>query len=142
MLRGTAFNLEYENPLMWLIACKICTCKVPFYQYINDYRLLSALLKDKEIPIRPTPKDQFDVIDDCIWDLMRRCWDYVPSNRPACGEIQQYIAGMGIPDNRPQTPLQAPGPSVFWEDMRNKSETTIDCERVQQILLSVGNDPF
>lgn len=115
---------------------KILTRKIPFYQYESENEVVRALV-NKEIPTRAM--DRLEVhsqSDDHVWNLMKRCWDYNPQNRPGFREIQGLIAQTDIEDNRPPTSLQPENAFAFWGAMRG--DQVLDYEVVSDILLRVS----
>lgn len=116
---------------------KIFTRKVPFHEYATDYHLIPVLLERTEIPRRPTGDDQLDSISDEIWDLMRRCWDYTPHNRPTCEDIHQSMFDFTRAQSlqHPQEPI----PEIIpWESVRRNPSVVIDYEHVHDILSHVS----
>lgn len=112
---------------------KVMTRKNPFHQYGKDFQVIRALEIGREVPTRPGPKDD-DQIDDRMWELMMKCWDYTPERRPSCGDI---VASLGAQHVRSSSQeLFEGGP--FWESMRRKLDSRIDYERVRNILLRVA----
>lgn len=98
-----------------------------------------ALIKHHEIPILPATDDPLDTIDDRMWGLMTKCWDYEPENRPSCEDIQRFIAGLRVPNDRFVSPTPTGGNSqAFWKSVKAKSETTINYAHISQILLRVS----
>lgn len=122
-----------------MICYQVFARKNPFYQYTNEYKILVALIKHHEIPILPATDDPLDTIDDRMWGLMTKCWDYEPENRPSCEDIQRFIAGLRVPNDRFVSPTPTGGNSqAFWKSVKAKSETTINYAHISQILLRVG----
>lgn len=115
---------------------KILTRKIPFYQYKSENEVVRALVNE-EIPTRAM--DGLEVHnqnDDHVWNLMKRCWDYNPQNRPGFREIQGLIAQTDIADYRLPTSLQPENAFAFWEAMRG--DQVLDYKVVSDILLHVS----
>ncbi|KAJ3570019.1 hypothetical protein NP233_g4676 [Leucocoprinus birnbaumii] len=125
---------------IWSLGCLLYeafTRKLPFHQYSNDFRILTAIVKSREIPLRP-PKtdDPLDTIDDRIWHLLRRCWNYDPSSRPGCVEIGVSIFAMQELHELLTTSSGIDEQGVaFWQAMKAKSNIPVDYTQVSKILL-------
>lgn len=118
--------------------CKVFTRRVPFYQYQNDYQVIRALQKGNEIPLRPVLEDKRDGIDEHMWTLMVKCWDYVPQNRPSCEEIHQSIVDLESADHCPTASTRVR--SRYALQSKAQSESEIDYERVYNLLRAVCNN--
>lgn len=136
MLRG---NLSLVLRMHLLMTLQVFTRKIPFYQYTNDHMLTLGLLQRQEIPIRPIPENECDKIDDYMWDILRNCWDYIPSKRPTIEEIRRAITDLQVPEDRPKGIAQVEDNYTFWEAMRTQSGYDVDYQRVHDILLKVCN---
>jgi hypothetical protein len=80
---------------------KVLSRKVPFYQYLQDADIRSALSRG-ELPARFVSTDDGpDKIDEKYWDLITRCCTLEPDNRPTLSDIQKWLTNWGIQDNRP-----------------------------------------
>jgi serine/threonine protein kinase len=66
--------------VMW----ELSTDQSPFFEYTND----KALIDDIRNNIRPEIDDQ---IPKCVADLIQRCWDPEPFNRPSAKTITSMI---------------------------------------------------
>lgn len=134
-MRYGFLTLVYIDTKAWFVL-KILTRKIPFYHYKSENEVVRALVNE-EIPTRAM--DRLEVhsqSDDHVWNLMKRCWDYNPQNRPAFREIQGLIAQTDIADNRLPTSLQPENAFAFWEAMRG--DQVLDYEVVSDILLHVS----
>ncbi|POG58193.1 hypothetical protein GLOIN_2v1732963 [Rhizophagus irregularis DAOM 181602=DAOM 197198] len=67
--------------IMW----ELSTDQAPFFEYSND----KALVDDIRNNIRPEIDDQ--QIPKCVVDLIQRCWDSDPFNRPSAKSITSII---------------------------------------------------
>lgn len=77
-----------------------------------------------------------------MWDIMTRCWNYVPQERPTCEKLQGIFKGLELTDVRPRTSTRAKD-VAFWRAMNLanlKSTQEIDYERARQILIDVSAD--
>ncbi len=117
---------------------QVLSGKMPFYQY-KDAQVVRALMKE-EIPLRPNREPgtfTSEELNDDVWNLLVRCWNFVPQDRPSCRAIRDAIRALGAQDDdRPDT-MADMGASVFWRAMREKSKERLDYERVQEVLLRV-----
>ncbi|KAF5355177.1 hypothetical protein D9756_005478 [Leucocoprinus leucothites] len=125
---------------IWAFGCvcyEIFTGNVPFCQYTHAAQLISAFIREPRVfPIRPTVLrgGNEGSIDDRIWKLLQRCWDYNPNERPSCEEVQRFFDGLNISDDRPGlVDVDCPileGPA----HVRKSGEDGIDYRRVYEIL--------
>ncbi|GBB86474.1 hypothetical protein RclHR1_12900001 [Rhizophagus clarus] len=67
--------------IMW----ELSTDQPPFFDYTNDKELVNDIRND----IRPEIDDQ--QIPKCVADLMQRCWDPEPINRPSAKTVTSII---------------------------------------------------
>lgn len=121
---------------------KVLTSKAPFYQYAAN-QVVAALVR-KEIPLRPEcdPWIRCGNISDQLWELLEKCWDYIPENRPSCQEIRDCITIMGFRDTRSATTANTETNPAPWEDMAGGSGVKIDYGRVQEILRHVSTKQY
>lgn len=104
------------------------------YDGYNASEILSAVVFRHVHPPRP------EGVDDSMWNLMARCWDYNPRNRPSCEEILRFIVDSEIRDARlPVSSWEAGNPLDIWEAMRATWDFKIDYHRVYDILFHVSN---
>ncbi len=125
-----------------LIISKVLTNKLPFYQYKNT-QIYSVMMR-KETPQWPEETDGEDSesskeLDEKVWVLLVRCWDYDPPSRPNCEAIQEALKDIGFQDTRPEATTEIETGSSFWQAMREKSGNKVDYERVANILLPVSS---
>ena len=90
------------------------------YDGYSVSEILSAVVFRRVIPFRP------EGVDVRMWNLMARCWEYTPRDRPSCEEILRYIMDSKIRDTRVPVLLQAGNPLAVWEDMRATWDFKID----------------
>lgn len=132
---GVFDPIQFHRPMI----TKVLTDKLPFYQY-KEIQLYAAMRR-KEIPHLPDEEENrntwgYGGIDDLMWDLLVRCWSYVPSRRPSCKEIQEALKEIGFQDDRPEAAKIETG-SSFWQTMREGSGHGGIQWRVEDILRSV-----
>jgi serine/threonine protein kinase len=109
---------------------KVLSKKVPYYKYIQDSQIRSALSQD-ELPIRPVSADSStDEIDDESWELIMRCCTLEPESRLKLADIQNLLKNLSLEDNRPVAkPL--PGAEILKE---RYPYDAVDILRVGEIL--------
>ncbi|KXN91573.1 Serine/threonine-protein kinase sepA [Leucoagaricus sp. SymC.cos] len=87
-----------------------------------------------ELPARPQPgEDDCDLIDDWLWnDLMMKCWQIIPKDRPTAENVRKILEeGMArnhIIDSRP--PVKAKEDDF----LKNRPKIDIDMNRVDELL--------
>ncbi len=128
-----------------LVISQVLTNKLPFHQYKSDIQILSAMMR-KETPRRPEQTDGEDSesskeLDEKVWGLLVRCWNYDPPRRPNCEAIQEALKDVGFQDTRPDATTKLETGSSFWQAMREKSSYQVDYQRVAAILLPVSSRP-
>lgn len=85
------------------------------------------------IPRRPGGEDKLDTINDEMWGLMGRCWDYAPHKRPNCEDIHRCVVDLaGVQRSED---LQKP---TSAKAVRSHSGVAVNYERVHDILFSVS----
>ncbi|KAF9444021.1 kinase-like protein [Macrolepiota fuliginosa MF-IS2] len=133
---------EYILPTLasdiWSFGCacyEVLARKEPFDQYPRKERVIAVLLKGFEIPRRP-PSDDPNHIDDSVWNLMVRCWNYAPKKRPTCKDLQSFFEAMKLSDDRPGAQSRADS-SAFWETARAASKEQVDYQRALEILTRI-----
>jgi hypothetical protein len=104
--------------------------KVPYYKYIQDSQIRSALSRD-ELLARPVSTDgDTEEIDDKSWDLITQCCVLDSEKRLKLVDIQNRLRWLDLKDNRPAAkPL--PGVEVLKERM---PYAAVDILRVGEIL--------
>ncbi|KAF9447813.1 kinase-like protein [Macrolepiota fuliginosa MF-IS2] len=140
---GEVFNDEtYVRPTtasdIWSFGCvcyEVFTHKIPFYQ-VRGGSLVATLMKGIAIPLRP-PSDSPDHIEDVMWDLMKKCWNYKSQDRPTCKQLQSFFKGLNLQDNRPRTPVGSEDGHAFWRAMKAESKEEVDYQRAFEILTRI-----
>ncbi|KIO24653.1 hypothetical protein M407DRAFT_51361, partial [Tulasnella calospora MUT 4182] len=61
------------------VALETMTGKSPFWKTEKDIGVIQKVLKDK---LTPSQEDHPGLEDADMWDLLRRCWNHEPSDRP------------------------------------------------------------
>lgn len=69
-----------------------------------------------------------------IWNLINKCWDRDPRNRPSCEDIWRFITDLGIRETRPPISSNSASDLAVWEAMRATWDSKIDYQRVYNIL--------
>ncbi len=102
----------------------------PFYQYKGRQKL--GAMTRKEIPLRPEPDTATGRkgIDDSMWELLVRCWNYTPKDRPSCAVLLDSIKVFGFQDSR-SAPVAKFGTDPTFGEGSNISH---DFARVEEIL--------
>lgn len=111
---------------------------MPFYQYKRDPEVIAHILSHgRKTPTRPDGPNE---IDDRVWNMMVKCWDYDPRNRPDCEEIQRCITDLRVPDTRPPVSSQGGAGIATLETVRAEAESRIDYQCVYDNLFRVSRD--
>lgn len=100
------------------------------------------LLHEKKIPERPDQEPECDKVKDHIWNIMKKCWNYDPSQRPTCNDLWSEFTDAKVLDAPLEAVVQDENNHVLWEAMRTKSSFQVDYERVLGILCKVPNVPL
>jgi hypothetical protein len=104
---------------------------MPFYQYKRYIQMLAAMMR-KEIPLRPESVGR-EEFSDQFWNLLTRCWNYIPKDRPTCKMLQASITELGIRDDRSRA-AEVKDDFTFGEIMREESNARLDYKRLWEIL--------
>lgn len=96
---------------IWSFAClcyEVMTNKLPFYQYKNT-QIYSVMVK-KGIPHLPEETEgeggrNGKELNEELWKMLVRCWDYDPLSRPRCRVIQEVLRHIGFQGDRPETTM-------------------------------------
>jgi hypothetical protein len=103
---------------------------VPYYKYIQDSQIRSALSQD-EHPTRPVSADSStDEIDDESWKLIMQCCTLEPESRLKLADIRNRLKNLGPEDNRP---VAKPLPGAEVQKDRHPYDA-VDILRVGEIL--------
>jgi hypothetical protein len=88
-------------------------------------------MKAKITPTPPTSQEAHRQLTAEIWEMMMRCWDYNPKERPTAEEIISFLESLNVLDNRPpDSDDEITSTSV----KAARSETMIDYGRMYGIL--------
>ncbi|KXN85421.1 Serine/threonine-protein kinase HT1, partial [Leucoagaricus sp. SymC.cos] len=145
------FTDELEAPSpnaasdVWSFACtcyQLVTGLTPFHELQDPkgIRLILAMATRKLVPSLPNSIVMYDdsndtLLADEIRNLLGRCWNYTPTERPSSAEIKDFISQLNYTDNR--KPVQ----TTHFTNIRHSQANTsvvIDYDRVRNILLQVG----
>src|SRR5437016_8756522 len=86
VLLGKPYTKESDVHSFGMIMWEHTTGKKPFYDRSHDHYLMLDILEGKRPEItKDTPESYAD--------LMKKCWDPNPENRPDAGEIWQCLRG-------------------------------------------------
>ncbi|KAG9285197.1 hypothetical protein G9A89_004412 [Geosiphon pyriformis] len=78
----TAGDIYSYGMLLWELA----TGKPPFYDCNHDHILIMAILNGQR------PKITSPLIPLCIAEIIKKCWDVNPENRPTANEVFKMLA--------------------------------------------------
>ena len=66
-----------------------CITEVPpFSNIASDAAVFHARISKGQIPVRPDGEHH---IPDGLWDLMKRCWSFVPRERPSMNDVHHFL---------------------------------------------------
>ncbi|KXN85425.1 Serine/threonine-protein kinase HT1, partial [Leucoagaricus sp. SymC.cos] len=149
------FTDELEAPSpnaasdVWSFACtcyQLVTGLTPFHELQDQtgIRLILAMATRKLVPSLPNSIVVYDgsndtLLADEIRNLLGRCWNYTPTERPSSAEIKDLISQLNYTDNR--KPIQTTHSTNLRHSQANAS-VVIDYDRVWNILLQVGLNAF
>lgn len=63
----------------------------PFKALRHDYNVIAALRKNCR-PKRAEVVNLNDHIPNRVWEIMSKCWDQEPTQRPSAGEVVKDLA--------------------------------------------------
>src|ERR1044072_1135755 len=86
VLRGKAFTQAADIYSFGMIMYFIATGRQPFYNRAHDEFLALDICNGNR------PKIDEPEAPKCYIDLMKKCWDPVPNNRPSISEINELIS--------------------------------------------------
>ncbi|KAF5359187.1 hypothetical protein D9756_003431 [Leucocoprinus leucothites] len=113
---------------VWAFGClclEILTADLPYYEN-RSWRLISYLRVGLSPPRPPT-------IDDEMWDLITRCWELDPRQRPDGESILQVFH----PRVTGEGDIGSTSMNTFRMNLREPSTSEIDYQKVYQIILSL-----
>ncbi|KXN90942.1 Mitogen-activated protein kinase kinase kinase ANP1 [Leucoagaricus sp. SymC.cos] len=131
---------------IWSLACtcyEIVTGHTPFYEidprWVNT-RLPFTMKTRKVVPTLPDTivvhgKSNEATLAAKIRELLMRCWNYTPGERPSIAEIKSLISQLNYTDDR--APLQSTD-STNIRNMQTSSSVAIDYDRVYSVFRQVG----
>ncbi|RHZ54996.1 hypothetical protein Glove_421g71 [Diversispora epigaea] len=108
-----------------LVMWEIAVGQTPFNDYNFDENLVSDICKDVRPPIDRRSIPQFYA------DLIRRCWDPEPSNRPSARIIREIIDGWVLSTTNPKAKLENESKEIKTE---LKKCNTISKKRYQNYI--------
>ncbi|KAF9449296.1 kinase-like protein [Macrolepiota fuliginosa MF-IS2] len=123
---------------IWSFSCvcyEVFTRKVPFYQYHRDPVVMHVLMKGIEVPTRPASHG-LDSVDDSMWDIMKKCWNYTPKERPACSELLQLILEHSKSPGSHQQAQTEDG-QAYWKVQKAESNEDFNYQGACQILTRI-----
>ncbi|GES93480.1 kinase-like domain-containing protein [Rhizophagus clarus] len=86
VLRGNPYTKAADIYSFGMIMYFVATGRQPFANRAHDETLVIDICCEE---IRPNINDQG--VPECYIDLMKRCWDSNPDNRPKVGEVNELI---------------------------------------------------
>ncbi|TDL15509.1 kinase-like protein, partial [Rickenella mellea] len=72
------------------VCLELMTGKPPFTEIRGDGAVVKAIM-NKQTPKRPAEDLLKYGFDDDLWDLMEKCWNYAPTQRPEIGLLLEYF---------------------------------------------------
>ncbi|KAG9306477.1 hypothetical protein G9A89_008413, partial [Geosiphon pyriformis] len=85
VLRGEKFTLAGDIYSYGMLLWELSTGKPPFYDCKHDHILIMAILNGQR------PKITSPLIPPCIAEIIVKCWDPNPKNRPTVEEVRHKI---------------------------------------------------
>ncbi|KXN91158.1 Serine/threonine-protein kinase fray1 [Leucoagaricus sp. SymC.cos] len=122
---------------IWSLGCviyEILSRKLPYFQYPQNIQVIAALRRE-EFPVRPDGGESgSDLIEDVIWELLKKCWALEPDARPSCQDILKRFQ-----DLRPEyQPLKNSREVQTASEIRKRlSPQVIDFYQVQNLLRKI-----
>ncbi|KAG8915978.1 hypothetical protein FRC00_002193 [Tulasnella sp. 408] len=81
-LRSDVFSFAY-------VALETMSGKSPFWQILKDVAIVTQVVIKRQMP---SPEDH-PGLEDATWELLRKCWEFEPSDRP--NMVYLALAGYG-----------------------------------------------
>lgn len=111
------------------------TMRVPFYDYpvASAFQLFAVILSGKR-PTKPEPGDLAFVnlgLTEELWELMERCWQEEPDQRPTAKDIQGHPLFASLQDNR-----------LSYQESGELTAAQIRQNKVVISLRAAYNDPY
>lgn len=107
---------------------------MPFYQY-KDFQMVAAMMR-RETPLRPgsVGREEFS---DQLWDLLERCWNYIPTDRPTCKMLRDCIMEIGTQDETSRA-VEVEDSGGFGATTREGSNARLDYVRLRDVLFRIS----
>lgn len=74
---------------MLILEC--ITEETPFHNLPRDAAVIHARISKRQFPPRPDGPDQRNRISEDLWELMIRCWAFIPDQRPAMEQVHNFF---------------------------------------------------
>ncbi|KAG6835619.1 hypothetical protein H0H93_016443 [Arthromyces matolae] len=128
-------NLCYEVVFQFIPAsyrnvnavAQIFTGRLPFFEAVRESTVIMTILRGG-LPTRPRDDDPAWLergLNECIWDLLKECWRFDPSERPDIGTIISRLSVDKPLDDRPPGEWEARASTRFRNAQERGSSTNI-----------------
>ncbi|KAG9041114.1 hypothetical protein FS837_012725 [Tulasnella sp. UAMH 9824] len=84
---GQDFTLLSDVFSFACVVLETMTDKFPFWKIANDVQVLTEVVFKKQTP----SLEDHPGMEEAIWELLRRCWNYEPSDRPTMIEVCRAV---------------------------------------------------
>ncbi len=134
------YEVKTSNRLLYLHTLirgqQVLTNKIPFY-HLNEIKVTALLVTySRNTPVLPGAIDDVK-IDEQIRDVIKKCWNFKPHDRPTCDFIRTTIASIDIQDTRPKTTTNPENGLSFLQAMGANVDFQLDYNNVRKILHKV-----
>ncbi|KAG8899887.1 hypothetical protein FRC01_010336, partial [Tulasnella sp. 417] len=89
LLEGQNHTLSSDVYAFACVALETVTDKCPFWRIQNPVAVITRVVVEKQTP---SPEDH-PGLEDPMWELLRRCWNREPSDRPKMIDVCRKLAG-------------------------------------------------
>ena len=88
---NTPATMQSDAYSFAMLILECVTEKAPFSNIVRDGAVIYARIGKKQIPPRPDGQDQKSRVSDGLWDLMKRCWEIRPDQRPTMELVHSFF---------------------------------------------------
>jgi hypothetical protein len=116
------------------------SCQFPFFDFSNDYLVMSAMLQGKRLPCPTHELSRTRGLKDKIWHIIEACWNQDPNKRPTASKVVESIRNLPNlpPDLRPLNDFDKSSEVLSMDDPADHLEQSLNT--AQESSLDGGNN--